>query len=374
MKNFTLKTLLGILFLWIPFMMNAQLIYAEDFETTAMGTLPAGFAVSTLATDNGWKVGTKTEASSVYWGPDASNTTKYAYTNDDACDCDKSNDKLILPSQDFTVSPDGVVLEANIFMDGEWQGKGYVEVSTDAGATWTTILNIPNNAAFQAIMLDMNPYKGMADVLLAFRYDDSGFWSDGMVVDDIFISVGGVLPVEFISFTGKADGRSNKLDWATASEMNNSHFEIERSADGMEFERIGIEYGIGNSTELVEYYFMDENPLSKAYYRLKQVDFDGQYDYSEIIVITRPIDNPLEGTVKPNPTRGLSMLEFSVVNDGEVDITIINIGGRTMSAQRYAAALGLNQVELDLTSYANGVYFISIHSNGERTLTRLIKS
>lgn len=375
MRNFTLKTLLGIILLWIPFIMNAQIIYQEDFEGTAMGALPAGITVSTLSIDNGWEVGTQAEATSTYWGPDGANATKYAYTNDDACDCDKSDDKLILPIQDFSASPDGVVLEANIFMDGEWQGKGSVEASTDNGATWTTIFDIPNNGTFQSIMVDMTPYKGVSDVLLAFRYDDGGFWADGMVVDDIFISVGGALPVEFVSFTGRAEVRTNRLEWATASETNNSHFEIERSLDGMEFERIGIEYGLGNTTELVEYDFVDNNPLQKAYYRLKQVDFDGQYEYSEIIVINRPIENELIGTVRPNPTKGLSLLEFSVENDSEVDITIVNIGGKIMSAQRYAAASGLNQVQLDLTGYANGVYFISIHSDdGERTLTRLIKS
>lgn len=355
-------------------MMNAQIIYQEDFETTGIGSLPAGITVSTLSTDNGWTVGTQIEATSTFWGPDGANATKYAYTNDDACDCDKSNDKLILPSQDFSTSPDGVVLEANVFMDGEWQGKGAVEVSTDAGATWVKIFDIPNNGTFQPIMVDMTPYKGMADVLLAFRYDDGGFWSDGMVVDDIFISVGGALPVEFVSFTGRADDRTNRLDWATASEVNNSHFEIERSIDGIAFERIGIEYGLGNSTELVEYYFIDENPLAKAYYRLRQVDFDGQYEYSEIIIITRPVENILGGIIKPNPTKGLSILDFSVENDNEVDIMIISVGGKMMHTQRYAAVSGLNQLELDLTGYASGVYFVSIQNNEERKLIRLVKS
>jgi hypothetical protein len=92
------------------------------------------------------------------------------------------------------------------------------------------------------------------------------------------------LPVELLSFTANTRLQEVVLNWETTSEENNSHFTIERSANGISFQSIGELEGKGNSSELISYSFIDEFPLTgRAYYRLKQVDFSGAFEYSEVI-------------------------------------------------------------------------------------------
>lgn len=94
------------------------------------------------------------------------------------------------------------------------------------------------------------------------------------------------LPIELVSFTGQKSGQNNELKWTTASELNNDYFTIEKTLDGTNFEVVGIENGAGNSNQYLDYSLIDydvRNVLN--YYRLKQTDFDGKYDFSELISI-----------------------------------------------------------------------------------------
>lgn len=94
------------------------------------------------------------------------------------------------------------------------------------------------------------------------------------------------LPIELVSFTGQKSGQNNELKWTTASELNNDNFTVEKTLDGTNFEVVGIENGAGNSNQYLDYTLIDydvRNVLN--YYRLKQTDFDGKYNFSEIIVI-----------------------------------------------------------------------------------------
>jgi len=94
-----------------------------------------------------------------------------------------------------------------------------------------------------------------------------------------------VLPVELLSFSGKQAGARTQLQWATTSEINNDYFTIERSINGNEFYPIGQVEGAGYSYSRLNYSFEDKNPLAENYYRLKQVDFNGELRYSKTISI-----------------------------------------------------------------------------------------
>jgi hypothetical protein len=94
------------------------------------------------------------------------------------------------------------------------------------------------------------------------------------------------LPVEYLSFNVYVRHIYVILDWTTATEMNNSHFVVERSVNGYSFEELTTVEGSGNSSVPIDYTATDENPLSRRmFYRLKQVDYNGQYTYSPIKVI-----------------------------------------------------------------------------------------
>lgn len=105
---------------------------------------------------------------------------------------------------------------------------------------------------------------------------------------DVCYSVGcSPLPVELVKFEGYNENHKNILKWHTVSEINNDHFVVERSVDGINFERIGTMDGMGNSTELISYKYNDLYYIDGTtnYYRLKQVDYDGKFEYSDVIAI-----------------------------------------------------------------------------------------
>jgi hypothetical protein len=116
------------------------------------------------------------------------------------------------------------------------------------------------------------------------------------------------LPVNLISFTGEASSEGNVLLWSTAEEVNNEGFEVERSLNGVAFEKMGFVAGKGTISARVDYQFVDKQPLTNAYYRLKQLDFAHGYAFSKTINVKN--ESGIRVIVYPNPVRG--QLAFDV--------------------------------------------------------------
>lgn len=94
------------------------------------------------------------------------------------------------------------------------------------------------------------------------------------------------LPIELLSFSAECSNQKIIISWITASEINNHFFTIERSAEGVNFQNIGTIAGAGNSNQNPYYTFEDSEPLEGiSYYRLKQTDFDGKFEYSKVIAV-----------------------------------------------------------------------------------------
>ncbi|MCB0514406.1 MAG: hypothetical protein KDC60_08255, partial [Bacteroidetes bacterium] len=139
-----------------------------------------------------------------------------------------------------------------------------------------------------------------------------------------------VLPIELLSFTGYNDGDVNVLNWVTASERNSSKFEIEKSSDASTFEYIGEVPAAGNSIIELGYNFIDPNPqFGDNYYRLKMIDSDGTFKYSEIINIKVREDNMgvQDGIIKiyPNPTNGYLNIQYQSSRDNNLDLQIFDM-------------------------------------------------
>lgn len=104
----------------------------------------------------------------------------------------------------------------------------------------------------------------------------------------VFVTSGysGPLPVQLTRFVGTAEGSTNHLSWTTASEIDNAVFEVEKSHDGVNFSTCGSVPGAGNSSVVQQYSFVDVNPFyGNTYYRLKQIDYDGDHEYSSVISV-----------------------------------------------------------------------------------------
>jgi len=179
-----------------------------------------------------------------------------------------------------------------------------------------------------------------------------------------------ILPVELLSFeVKKLEPRKLLLEWVTLSEVNNDRFEIQRSFDGTNFNYINSVRGKGNSNTLQSYWYEDNIDLSIrapfVYYRLKQVDLDGSFDFSDIK--HHSLDNTTDLKIKayPNPFTEAIQLNTS---DEFLSISIFDVKGQKVMHQNYTPG-----EKIDLRALSNGTYQIKVVNQiGEEIHSQLI--
>ena len=186
--------------------------------------------------------------------------------------------------------------------------------------------------------------------------------------------VSDVIPVELTSFTASTSGERIKLDWQTASETNNYGFEVERKASGQEFTKIGFVAGYGTTTETKNYNFIDKNVLSETYtYRLKQVDFDGTFEYSsEVEVDLMPSVYSLSQNY-PNPFNPNTNIKFSLKEAGYVKLAVYNTLGEGISVLANGQSeAGFFEVNFDASNLSSGTYIYRLETPGFVTAKKML--
>ena len=170
------------------------------------------------------------------------------------------------------------------------------------------------------------------------------------------------LPIELLNFEGELVKDEIKLDWTTASEINNDYFTIEKSKDGKGgFVIVGQVKGAGTSTEPHNYSLNDPRPYKGTnYYRLKQTDYDKTNTYSDVIAVDYMPKTWGNVSVYPNPANDRIMVEAVVTEDKDVTIEITDVLGKTVKESKHSLNEGKNTVKIDLSEQANGVYMIYI--------------
>ena len=192
------------------------------------------------------------------------------------------------------------------------------------------------------------------------------------------------LPVEISFLKAAYEDKKVKLEWATLTEKNNSHFEVERSIDGREFLTIGVVKGSGTSTETVTYTYVDRDHLlvtyNRVYYRLKQIDYDERSEYTEIVSAENnhvrqyvPEENllGLAVSVFPNPVQGR---ELTIQLDKPVDGRVIIVDDR--GHQVFTQVLNTSREKHPLVLHDDlnpGVYIVNFESPLGRGSTKIIK-
>jgi len=192
---------------------------------------------------------------------------------------------------------------------------------------------------------------------------DIPFTVDYTGTTEVEIEVSASFPVRYAKFEGKKTERGSELMWQTASEVNNEVFEIERSSDSNSWNTIGQVKGEGNSKELVEYIYLDENPMSGTnYYRLKQIDYDGNYDYSSTIAVEA---DKARGTtvIYPNPVR--ETLYIDNTDQESQQIELYDSSGRLILSNSSAAG------QISFAQYDSGLYFLHVISPTDRTVHKI---
>ncbi len=186
---------------------------------------------------------------------------------------------------------------------------------------------------------------------------------------------GEALPVTLTSFDGASRSGSVELAWSTASEINNDRFEIERSADGKSFKKVGEVKGNGNSSVMLDYTYTDRSAASgTVYYRLKQVDFDSKFEYSKVIAVSHSATaSSASMSVYPNPVEdGKVSLRFQEQVEGKATIRLTDMSGRVLHTQEAGNVGAEHELNLTGLNLKAGIYMISVTANGQSTTQRIM--
>ncbi|SDF53328.1 Por secretion system C-terminal sorting domain-containing protein [Dyadobacter soli] len=197
----------------------------------------------------------------------------------------------------------------------------------------------------------VNGFNGVASVRYTVQ-DENGLAAEAV----INVTTACPMPVTLVTFKAAAEGQTALLSWATTMETNSDRFEIERSANGRKWTRIGTVRSQGESSVLVNYGFKDTNPAAgENLYRLKMIDFDHTYTYSSIqsVVFAENGISP----VYPNPANGL--LTFKNASQ------IREVSVRSLTGTRLLGTRKLDNGSLDVSALEPGLYVVTItHTDG----------
>ena len=208
----------------------------------------------------------------------------------------------------------------------------------------------------------------LANLATGYYYIDVTNGSRRMVTAPVWYTRAdlGALPVTFSSFMAQKQDKVVKLNWTTEQEINSSHFIIERSADGRNWQSIASIAAAGNSSNHLEYTAYDNLPLNgSSYYRIKQVDKDGRLQVS----VVRPVnfDKGYSITVAPNPAKDFMVITINKINNPGSTIQLFNVSGNLVFTEK----TNLSKLNINTAAFARGLYFIKI-SNANEVATQKV--
>jgi hypothetical protein len=176
----------------------------------------------------------------------------------------------------------------------------------------------------------------------------------------------GTIPVELTSFIANVNNEGNVvLNWSTDTEVNNQMFEIERRSNDGQYATIGYVEGYGTTTEPQAYSYIDNAvEIGTYFYRLKQIDFSGQYEYSDEIEIE--VNGPLTFRLEqnyPNPFNPSTLITYSVPENGFVKLSVYNLVGEEVSVLvKEEVDAGFYEVEFNAVNLPSGIYFYRLQT------------
>lgn len=169
-----------------------------------------------------------------------------------------------------------------------------------------------------------------------------------------------LLPVKWISFRANIEKIKAVLRWSTASESNSKYFNVLKTTDGRKWESIGTVEAYGNSTETVNYEFIDDElKAGVSYYKLEQFDFDGKSSFSKTVSVSYVSDH--KWSLVPNPTSGLTYMQFPDNMNEDIQVAIFNLQGKVL--RQYSIAAGSQSFPIATDQLNSGVYLVKVISN-----------
>jgi photosystem II stability/assembly factor-like uncharacterized protein len=262
-----------------------------------------------------------------------------------------------------------------------------IAMTDNGGSTWTTsslagvgfrsIVNVPTYSAYVTVgSSGVSNYTkdngatwiplttGTTQTLYWVATTGNYCWAVGNAGTILKLD-GVVLPVELTSFTAVSQNQQVTLNWSTATEINNNGFEIQRSVPNSEFVTVGFVKGAGTTTEQKEYSFTDKNLQNGIYsYRLKQIDYNGAYEYSEAIEVdVRSLDTYTLEQNYPNPFNPTTKIGYVLSAKTNVKVVVMNaIGEQIAVLVNQTQEQGYHQLTFNATNLPSGIYFYSLQT------------
>ncbi|MBK8088612.1 MAG: T9SS type A sorting domain-containing protein [Chitinophagaceae bacterium] len=176
------------------------------------------------------------------------------------------------------------------------------------------------------------------------------------------------LPVHLLYLKGKAINRSALLEWATSGEIDNDYFDVERSANGITFLKIGTVKGSGNTSIQKTYQYTDEHPLTGTnYYRIKQVDTNLDFMYSGIVSVQ--ITEPAIGiSLSPNPATNLLFVKINGLEADEIDLKLMDQHGKIYKFISLKCKKGENNFTINIEDLPKGLYYINLSGKNNQSV------
>ena len=342
--------------------------------TTSAITRTAGFIKSENTGNDSkvaWNVGATTGAHLIPFGKNSSNYIPFTF-NLTAGNAGAVTVSTYGTGADLTPLPVAPQVVSNL-SPADGVVNRFWQIDSDGSPTATLIFTY----AADELPADA-PYND-PDEMVAVRYDSgTNAWQEATVGQSsgaYSVTVPGitqfspwaiknqivVLPVQWMSFTVSKQGKSALINWATASEINNEGFEVQKSTDGENFVSIAWVAGKGNSAFPSHYSLTDNSPtLGNNYYRIVQKDFDGKSSTTDKKVVN------FEGlsivNVFPNPSKGEFNITVQSSADAEITLIMYDALGKLVKSNVYHIKSGINNINENL-HYARGRYFISVTTN-----------
>jgi hypothetical protein len=264
---------------------------------------------------------------------------------------------------DFQLSTDATSLITGTWTDYDALDFQSPNINTTAGALDGNAAG--NRTSVSSIITGLNIINGST---FWIRWTDFDITSsdDGLAIDDFSIDETN-LPVELSSYSAIVLDNSVRLNWRTETEVNNYGFEIIRSAQNDIWDKIGFVQGHGNSNSPKDYSFIDESVAGgKYFYKLKQVDTDGKFEYSKVIEVD--LGSPAKFELSqnyPNPFNPVTTIRFTLPQPGNVKLILFNILGEQVAelVNEFKDA-GVHTINLNASELNSGLYIYKIESNG----------
>jgi hypothetical protein len=237
---------------------------------------------------------------------------------------------------------------------------GKIHITLNGGESWTQQNSPANDQLFDIFFTDDNT---------GYAVGNTG---------TVLKTIDGALPVTLSSFNATAFKNNVKLSWLTETEVNNSGFDVERKTleETGGWRKLGFVHGNGNSN-ITKSYFFEDNELrtGKYQYRLKQIDYNGNYEYFNLPNVVS-IEPPMNFSIKqnyPNPSNPKSRIDFELPNDSKVTLKVYDLLGREVKtlADEFRKA-DYYTIEFDGSNLASGVYFYTLRAGNFTAVKKLV--